>query len=502
MTREVKDLVDWASVNRLYKKDPNISKIARDTGFSRNTIRKLINMKEEPKYERTTYATKVDPFKDQIKEWYLSPVFAYNGTRIIRELRKQGYTGSTSPVYRYLKTLGTHTSKISPKATVRIETPYGEQAQFDWSEYYVYIDGVNTKVYCFLMILSASRKKAITFSLTVDADAIYESICELFSEFGGVTQELLIDNPKALVIHNDVKKNEPPQLNASAMLMAAHLGTELNPCNCYRARTKGKVEKPFQYIEEQFIKGNTFTSMYELTKQGKAFLDEWNNTIHGTTKKVPSLDFIHERENLLPFPQNKFFHTLPESRKVSNDSFVHFKACKYSVPVKYVEHTIKVRLVYGYIVEIYTLQNELILCHELAPQKGMVKAVSEHYKDIAPSAAKSIPELKRCFTQKYSCGQEFIEKAYKVLQQPMYHIRKILELSESCPEELLEIVLMTCIDQNQFEVSKVKEVIKESYTSSVVIKEPSSETVMEESIITRDCDYYERRFSGATEGNK
>lgn len=495
-------MVDWASVNRLYKKDPNISKIARDTGFSRNTIRKLIKTKEEPKYQRTTYATKIDPFKDQIKEWYLNPTFAYNGTRIIRELKKRGYTGSQSPVYRYLKTLGTHKSKISQKATVRIETPYGEQAQFDWSEYHVYIDGINTKVYCFLMILSSSRKKAITFSLTVDADAIYEAICELFVDLGGITQELLIDNPKALVVHNDMKKDEPPQLNANAMLLAAHLGTELNPCNCYRARTKGKVEKPFQYIEQQFIKGNSFNSMQEINEQGKAFIDEWNNKIHGTTKKVPALDFIHEKESLLPLPKNKFFHTSLESRKVSNDSFVHFKASKYSVPVQYVEHTVKVRLVYGYKVEIYTINNELIVCHEVAKEKGMVKTIAEHYKDIAPSTAKSIPELKRVFTQKFSCGQEFIEKSYNALQQPMYHIRKILELSDSCPEEILNTILMYCMDQNQFEVNKIKQVIKESYTTSIVQKVPTSESTIEESAIVRDCDYYERRFLGATESNQ
>lgn len=148
-------------------------------------------MREEPRYKRTTYVTKIDPFKDQIKEWYLNPIYNYNGTRIMGELTKRGYTGISGPVYRYLKTIGKHTSKISPKATVRIETPYGEQAQFDWSEYYVFIDGINTKVYCFLMVLSASSKQAVTFSLTVDADAIYEAICELLSDLEALPKSSL-----------------------------------------------------------------------------------------------------------------------------------------------------------------------------------------------------------------------------------------------------------------------------------------------------------------------
>jgi transposase len=77
-----------------------------------------------------------------------------------------------------------------------------------------------------------------------------------FKKLGGITLELIIDNPKALVISNEAGSETTYNLNA--LRMAAHLGTELNACNPYRARTKGKIEKPYQYIEEQFIKGNSY----------------------------------------------------------------------------------------------------------------------------------------------------------------------------------------------------------------------------------------------------
>jgi hypothetical protein len=57
------------------------------------------------------------------------------------------------------------------------------------------------------MVLFYSRKKAAICSLSVTATAIYEAIQDLFIELGGVTKELLIDNPKALVIsHKKVRK--------------------------------------------------------------------------------------------------------------------------------------------------------------------------------------------------------------------------------------------------------------------------------------------------------
>lgn len=147
--------------------------------------------------------------------------------------------------------------------------------------------------------------KAVCFSLREDADAIYEAVQNLFDELGGVTLELLIDNPKALVIENNPKSEDEIRYNPHALLMAANLGTELNACPCYWPRKKGKVENPFTYIEQQFIKGNRFESMEELNRQWKDFVNDWCNEVHGTTKRVPN-DFylIEEKALLQPLPMH------------------------------------------------------------------------------------------------------------------------------------------------------------------------------------------------------
>ena len=76
--------------------------------------------------------------------------YNYNGTRIFRELKERGYTGSIGPIYRFLgkvdEDVGSH---ISKKATVRHESPPGDQAQFDWTEYEVLVGNRYRKVYCF-----------------------------------------------------------------------------------------------------------------------------------------------------------------------------------------------------------------------------------------------------------------------------------------------------------------------------------------------------------------
>ena len=233
-------LQDWAAVQRIYRETKSIRATARLLDMARNTVRSLLDANEEPKYNRTVCKSVIDDYKEQIIEWRCKP-FEYNGTRIFRELQKIGYKGSIGPVYRFLRRLDEDTGQTSSKACERVETPVGDQAQFDWSEYSIELAGQERKVYCFAMILAASRKKAVCFSLKEDAAAIYEAVQELFDELGGVTQELLIDNPKALVIENDPKSEEEIRYNPYALLLAKHLGTELNACPYYWPRKKGKV---------------------------------------------------------------------------------------------------------------------------------------------------------------------------------------------------------------------------------------------------------------------
>lgn len=147
----------------------------------------------EPKYVRAISPTIIDEYKDIIRKWYLDKHYNFNGTRIYNELCKLKYTGTINPIYRYLDTLNEEKTLISRRATVRFETPAGDQSQFDWGEYVMLIAGEKITVYCFTMILSYSRKKAAICSLSANGVAIYEAMQDLFIELGGVTKEIVID---------------------------------------------------------------------------------------------------------------------------------------------------------------------------------------------------------------------------------------------------------------------------------------------------------------------
>lgn len=318
----------------------------------------------------------------------------------------------------------------------------GGQAQFDWTEYEVIVGGRYRKVYCFSMILAASRKKAVCFSLKVDGAAIYEAIQELYDDLGGVTLELLIDNPKALVTTNNPKTEEEVKYNPHALMMAKHLGTELNACPCYWPRKKGKVERPFNYIEEQFIKGNTFSGMDELNRRGKAFIDEWCEEKHTTTRRIPNQHYLLEEKQLLqPLPKFHYSTSKMQKRIVSPDSFVSINSNKYSVPVKYVGRTLLFRIIYGFRIELFDTKENLIMRFEASDRKYDVVADPDHYEPIAKKVSTSIPQIRRDFTRRFGNGLKYLEAAGRKFDQPSHYARKIMELQELYDDQVLNFFI-------------------------------------------------------------
>ena len=487
----MKQMEDWAAVQRVYKQTGSKRETAKVLGIARNTVKKLLDMAQEPVYQRSSYPSKIDPFKEQIIEWRCAP-YEFNGTRIYRELTARGYDGSIGPVYTFLRRIDEDVGLISSKATVRHESPPGDQAQFDWTEYETTIGQRIRTVYCFSMILAASRKKAVCFSLREDADSIYEAIQELFEDLGGVTLELLIDNPKALVIENNPKSEDEIRYNPQALMLAKHLGTELNACPCYWPRKKGKVERPFNYIEEQLIKGSTFATMEELNRRGKKFVDDWCNKMHGTTRRIPNDHYLLEEKAMLqPLPKDRYHTKKMQERKVSPDSLVSINSNKYSVPVKYVGKTVQFRIIYGFRIEIYDRKGSLITRREAEDGRYLTVMDVEHYEAIAKKVPTSIPQIRREFTKIFTNGTLFLTEAAKKYDQPTHYARKIMELRELYDDDVLDAFIGEAIKKGQLDIRSFRAMLKEySRKDTAITKNRNNNT--SEAMLTRGCDYYEQ----------
>lgn len=94
---------DWAEVHRLFHREEwTKTKIAEKLEMSRNTVSRLLELSEPPRYERVPQASKLDPFKGSILGM-LKEDAAAPATVIIGHLRREGYDGGITILKEYLR---------------------------------------------------------------------------------------------------------------------------------------------------------------------------------------------------------------------------------------------------------------------------------------------------------------------------------------------------------------------------------------------------------------
>jgi len=151
------------------------------------------------------------------------------------------------------------------------------------------------------VVLGYSRLLWLRFFERKTMAHLFEGLDEAFGYFGGVPRELLFDQMKAVVLSD--KRSEGGRIteNAEFLRFAHHWGFRVRACRPYRAKTKGKVERPVSYVRKSFFYGREFTSDSDLNTQARSWLDQVANPrLHGTLKERPIDRFERERSELGP----------------------------------------------------------------------------------------------------------------------------------------------------------------------------------------------------------
>ena len=121
-----------------------------------------------------------------------------------------------------------------------------------------------------------------------------------FERFGGVPDELLFDQMRAVVLSDDRGSGGELILNTEFLRFAAYWGFRARSCRPYRARTKAKVERPIRYLRESFFYGRQFANDADLNEQAERWLERTANVRrHGTTGERPVDRFERDERGAL-----------------------------------------------------------------------------------------------------------------------------------------------------------------------------------------------------------
>lgn len=422
------DKEEWMLIRGLVhkvKQGLSISEIARQTGHDRKTIRKYLATAQKPPYQKPDKISKLEPYKSYI-ERRLQEVPEISNRRLFREIKEQGYPGSRSILGEFIKPLRAARRQT---AVIRFETVPGQQSQADWSSFgTIECAGFKQRLYCFSMVLGFSRTLYIEFTVSQDIFAWLRCHQNAFSYFGGYTREILYDNLKTVVL---ARTGAQIQWNPKFMDFAGFYGFEPKLCRPYRAQTKGKVERPFQYIRQDFFIGVKFSGLDELNRQARQWLDQIANIrVHGTTKEIPFNRL--KQEKLLPLAERSYDTAYAGSRKASADGFISYQGNRYSVPYQYSRKNLSIKADQERIRIYADGQNEAIAHHTLFKGKGKDIAEPAHTAGLKVRQKERWESFKNSFLSLAAPAQNYWEGFLSAAQTrgKWWELRKILALCQ------------------------------------------------------------------------
>lgn len=365
-------LEEWMDIKDLHRQGFSIRRITEVTGYSRNTVRRKLKEKTPQAFAPASRASQLDPYKAYIERRVAE--CGLSGVRLLEEIRPMGYSGSVDVVRRFVQTLRPQ-SIAAQKATVRFETPPGQQAQADWAYCGRHLDstGKEVPIYAFVYVLGFSRVLFVRFTTSMDVPTLVDCHLRAFEALGGWPREVLYDNMKQV-------KLGPSEWNPLFLDFANHYGFTPKTHRIRRPRTKGKVERMVFYVKDNFLNGRSFADMDDLNAQAVHWLANTANArVHATTGCKPA-DLLAS-EGLTPTTSAPAYKIYPtRTAKVSAESYVQMSGSRYSVPPSYVGQTVIVTLREHRVV---IRSGDLIVAeHDKADQPGSCVAAREHLAEL------------------------------------------------------------------------------------------------------------------------
>jgi len=440
----------------------SIRRLGREYHCGRNRVLRILRENEHrrtmgmnPVKEPRVYPSKLDPYKEQIQD-LLQKFGDITTQRIYEQILEKGYPGKISMVEVYVSKI--RTSRSHPVIRC-VETAPGQRAAHDWSEYMIEFtssEGREHKVTFFSYILGYSRRQYIEVVEDKTQRTLFECMVHAFMYFDGAAREIKSDNQKVCV---DRWECGQPIFNRHYLGFASHYGFRPQTIRPGNPTENLKIERPFYYLETNFLNGRRFRDKNDLKEQLRSWLTQVNDVrVHRTTRRKPIDMFLDEIPCLVPLPTAHYDTSLIVYRVVNQESCVHYQGYYYYVPGDYLFKSCPLRITSDKVI-IYSHDFKLLISHPLA-----AKGATGRYIGLPPAYTHAkvlkLSEVKQRLSAMGGIMQQYVEKLILQKKDPTPALNALLALKVHYFTEDILKATHRAMDHGVYDIKTIERFLK------------------------------------------
>ena len=230
------------------------------------------------------------------------------------------------------------------------------------------------------IFVAAMGASSYTFACATPRETMVdwiESTVKALTFFGGVTQLIVPDNPRAMIA--DPNRYEP-RANDTVLDFARHYGTSVLPARPYHPQDKAKVESAVQVVERWVmarLRHQRLATVHEVNLAIQPLLEQLN---HRPFQKLPgsraSTFAALDAPALLPLPAQRYEMADFKTVRVDIDYHIEVEGHRYSVPHALVGQALEARITTGVIELLH--RGQRVASHVRNHRRGDFSTIAEH----------------------------------------------------------------------------------------------------------------------------
>ncbi len=335
----------------------------------------------------------------------------------------------------------------------------GEEMQFDTSPHALKLGDTGVKAQCASLVLAYSRRLFIRYFPGFTRFEAKAFLREALGFMDGSAGRCLVDNTNVVVASGSgADAVIAPEMAAFAQIF----GFEFIAHAIGDANRSARVERPFYFVEKNFLPGRRFSSWEDLNAQARHWCEHTaNQRLKRALGMSPEAAYVLEKPHLLSLPEYLPPVYQAFTRIVDVEGYVYLDTNRYSVPERLIGKTVEVYK-YPEHVKVLFRHREVAEHPRLVGKRDAQQTLKAHRRPKRRQTYQG-----PCDEERQLCGESEVLSRYvaglkkRSPGRGVARLRRLLSMRRTYPRQAFLAAIETALQYGLYDLHRLEHLILE-----------------------------------------